>query len=139
MHHSAGLPEAPDHQIGERRAGGVPGEQPFAVEFVQPHGARPGCEDHRDELEQRVRLATGIGFSDCDPQTWARQCCIPTYVYQVRDDVLTVPADVQTIFDNLPIDDKQLIWIENSTIRWDGYLEFQRRPQPLLDWFACHL
>jgi hypothetical protein len=23
--------------------------------------------------------------------------------------------------------------------RWDGYLEFQRHPEPMLDWFAKHM
>jgi hypothetical protein len=38
------------------------------------------------------------------------------------------------MFDNIPIAEKKLQWIENTTARWDGYMEFQRRPQPMLDW-----
>jgi hypothetical protein len=64
---------------------------------------------------------------------------IPTYLDQVRDDVLTEPGDVQAIFDNIPAADKQLHWIEGTKARWDGYLEFQRRPRPVLDWFDTHL
>jgi hypothetical protein len=26
-----------------------------------------------------------------------------------------------------------------NTRRWDGYLEFQRRPEPMLGWFAKHM
>jgi len=55
------------------------------------------------------------------------------------DDVLTEPSDVQTMFDNIPVTDKKLLWIRDSTARWDGYLEFQRRPQPMLEWFASHM
>lgn len=40
------------------------------------------------------------------------------------------------MYDNITIEDKQLSWIEGTTCRWDGYLEFQRRPTPMLDWFA---
>jgi hypothetical protein len=57
----------------------------------------------------------------------------------VRDDVLTRPDDVQTMFDNIPLADKKLQWIDGSTARWDGYLEFQRRPTPMLEWFAQHM
>ncbi len=64
---------------------------------------------------------------------------VPTLLYQVRDDVLTDPSDVRTMFDNLPVADKQLQWIEGTTARWDGYLEFQRRPEPMLAWFAAHM
>ena len=57
----------------------------------------------------------------------------------VRGDILTDPSDVQAMFDNIPVADKKLHWIEGTTARWDGYLEFQRRPQPMLDWFARYL
>jgi len=35
--------------------------------------------------------------------------------------------------------EKKLQWIEGTTARWNGYLEFQRRPQPMLDWFAQYM
>ena len=60
---------------------------------------------------------------------------VPTFLYQVHDDSLTDPSDVQTMFDNVPVADKKLQWIYGTTARWDGYLEFQRRPQPMLDFF----
>jgi hypothetical protein len=31
--------------------------------------------------------------------------------------------------------EKKLQWIEGTKARWDGYLEFQRRPEPMLSWF----
>jgi hypothetical protein len=31
--------------------------------------------------------------------------------------------------------EKKLQWIEGTTARWDGYMEFQRRPEPMLGWF----
>jgi hypothetical protein len=37
------------------------------------------------------------------------------------------------------IADKKLQWIEGTTARWDGYLEFQRRPGPMLEWFDQHM
>jgi uncharacterized protein len=64
---------------------------------------------------------------------------VPTLLYQVRGDTLTHPSDVQAMYDNIPITDKKLQWIDGTTARWDGYLEFQRRPQPMLDFFARHM
>jgi hypothetical protein len=32
------------------------------------------------------------------------------------------------MFDNIPVAEKKLQWIEGTTARWDGYMEFQRRP-----------
>lgn len=61
------------------------------------------------------------------------------FLYQVHDDTLTRPDDVQAIYDHIPLDDKQLQWIPDSTARWDGYVEFQRRPEPMRDWFRTHM
>lgn len=91
------------------------------------------------DLEERIVLGTGIGFARRAPQEWAKNVCVPTFLYQVRDDVLTDPSDVQTMFDNIPVADKKLHWIRDTTARWDGYLEFQRRPRPMLDWFAKYM
>ena len=53
--------------------------------------------------------------------------------------MLTEPSDVQAMFDNIPVTDKKLAWIHGTTRRWDGYLEFQRHPEPMLEWFAKHM
>jgi uncharacterized protein len=92
-----------------------------------------------DEFERRLVMRTGIPFARRVPQEWAKGVLVPAFLYQVRDDVLTVPEDVQTMFDNIPVADKKLQWITGTTKRWDGYLEFQRRPEPMLDWFDRHM
>jgi hypothetical protein len=98
-----------------------------------------GLSDLLDDLDQRIIIRTSIGFAQRNVQEWAKSVCVPTFLYQVHDDVLTHPSDVQTIFDNIPVADKELHWVESTTARWDGYLEFQRRPEPMLDWFAKHM
>ncbi|WP_394842238.1 alpha/beta hydrolase [Pendulispora brunnea] len=95
--------------------------------------------DRIDDLEKRIVHRTGIGFAARAPRTWAKSVCVPTFLYQVHDDVLTKPIDVQTMFDNIPVADKKLHWIRETSARWDGYLEFQRRPGPMLDWFERHM
>lgn len=92
-----------------------------------------------NDLEQRILQRTGIGFDRRVPTEWAKNVCVPTFLYQVHDDVLTQPDDVQTMFDNIPVADKKLQWIDGTSARWDGYLEFQRRPRPMMDWFAKHM
>lgn len=98
-----------------------------------------GLEQLIDVFDDLVIERTGIGFAERQPQAWARSVTLPTYLYQVHDDALTDPSDVQNIFDNLASDHKRLDWIEGTTARWDGYMEFQRRPSRVLDWFATHL
>jgi uncharacterized protein len=89
-------------------------------------------------LDGRLKVATSIDFESRDTREWAKHVNVPTFLYQVRDDVLTRPDDVQAMYDNIPLDDKQLRWILDSTRRWDGYLEFQRRPEAMLAWFEQH-
>jgi uncharacterized protein len=116
------------------------GPQPVTARTIMERRlAMMGLPDRLDDLERRIVLRTGIGFAPRSPREWARNVQVPTFLYQVRDDVLTHPSDVQTMFDNIPVADKKLQWIEGTTARWDGYLEFQRRPEPMLDWFASHM
>jgi len=107
--------------------------------IVERRLAMLGLPDRIDELDQKIIRRSSIGFAERDAQEWAKSVRVPTYLYQVRDDVLTHPSDTQTMFDNMPAADKQLAWIEGSTARFDGYLEFQRRPAPMLDWFAKYM
>ena len=51
---------------------------------------------------------------------------MPTFIYQVHDDILTEPEDVQAMYDNIPVAEKKLQWIEGTKARWDGYLIFLR-------------
>lgn len=96
-------------------------------------------DEAMNELEQRMILKTSVDFSTRDVKEWAKSVTTSTFVYQVRDDILTTSADVQAIYDNLQTDDKQLHWIKDSTARWDGYVEFQRHPEPMLAWFDDHM
>jgi len=91
-----------------------------------------------DKLEQQVRLHTGFRLDDMSPVEPARSVNVPTLLYQVRDDLLTRPDDVQAIYDNIPVE-KDLFWIEGSTRRWDGYRHFAQNPERILDWFDRHM
>ena len=91
------------------------------------------------DLDREIRLVTSLGIDDMTPTTWARSVHLPTFLYQVRNDPMTLTSDVQTVFDNLAAEHKKLHWIDGTTARWDGYLEFQRRPEPMLEWFATHM
>jgi pimeloyl-ACP methyl ester carboxylesterase len=117
------------------------GPQPVTMKtIVQRRLAMAGVPaDRIDDLEQRLILRTSIGFARRAPQDWAGNVRVPTLLYQVHDDLLTEPGDVQAMFDNIPVADKKLQWIHGTTRRWDGYLEFQRHPEPMLGWYAAHM
>jgi len=98
-----------------------------------------GLSGRIQDLEQLIVLRTGIGFQRRNPREWAKGVYVPTLIYQVHQDKLTQPGDVQTMFDNIASPAKKLLWITGTTARWDGYLEFQRRPQPMLEWLETYL
>ncbi len=134
----AAMTQFPEAFVGVRC---LVGPQPVTMKtIVQRRLAMAGVPaEHIDDLEQRLLLRTSIGFARRAPQEWAKNVRVPTFLYQVHDDVLTEPSDVQTMFDNIPVNDKKLHWIRGTTLRWDGYLEFQRHPEPMLEWFAKHM
>jgi uncharacterized protein len=91
---------------------------------------------YMEELNHRVRLQTSFTIDQFSPVPWAKNITVPTFLYQVRDDLYTRPDDVQSMYDNIPVADKKLYWIEGTTRRWDGYTYFQREPAQMLEWFA---
>jgi pimeloyl-ACP methyl ester carboxylesterase len=114
--------------------------QPVTPRYiVQRRLAVLGLADRLHDFDTLIRLRTSFGLDQRTPQEWARNVRLPAFLYQVRGDILTDPSDVQAMYDNIPIAEKKLQWIEGTTARFDGYLEFQRRPQPTLDWFARYM
>ena len=114
--------------------------QPLSVGSVMKRTLEGmGLGDRIDQLDREIHLAASLTFDQMSPNEWAGSVKTPTFVYQVHDDVLTTPADVQATFDAIPIAEKKLHWIRGTTKRWDGYLEFQRRPEPMLAWFGEYM
>ncbi|KAH7142068.1 Alpha/Beta hydrolase protein [Dactylonectria macrodidyma] len=92
-----------------------------------------------DELDEMVFWRTSQHLDRFSPIPWARSVTIPTFMYQVHNDVTVRPYDVQAIFDAIPIEEKKLVWVENTTRRWDGYLYFQREPEEILAWLERYM
>ena len=88
------------------------------------------------DLSRRLVVTTSIGLAQRTPVEWAGHVTVPAFLIQVRDDILTDPSDVQAMFDAVPAPGKELHWVRGTTRRWDGYVEFQRRPELILDWLA---
>lgn len=86
------------------------------------------------EIDEGIFHATGFTLDAMCPIGAAASVGLPTVLLQVRDDVLTRPDDIQSIFDAMPATEKLLVWIEDSTRRWDGYTHFARRPVEILAW-----
>ena len=51
----------------------------------------------------------------------------------------TKPYDVQAVYDNIPVDDKKLFWIEGTTVRTEAYRYFSNDPVQVIEWFDSHM
>lgn len=94
-----------------------------------------GMPDALPEVADALRRATSMELRDMDMPPYATAVEIPTLLLQVRDDTLTTPGDVQAIFDAMPTEQKELLWIEGTNRRFDGYNYLPANPKPMLDWF----
>lgn len=79
--------------------------------IIQRRLATIGLQDRIDELDELDELVierTSIGFKRRSVREWARNVYVPTFLYKVHDHVLTEPADVQAMFDDMPVAEKRL-------------------------------
>lgn len=92
-----------------------------------------------DDVDRTCRMQTSFAIHELGLREPAKSASVPTFVYQVKDDLWTKPADVQIIYDNMPVEEKKLHWIEGSTRRRDGYLWFQKEPQMVSEWLGRYM
>jgi hypothetical protein len=98
-----------------------------------------GITDWIDDIDREIQLITSFTMDQMSPIPYAKNVRVPTFITQVHDDALTKPSDVQQIFDNIPVRDKKLFWIEGTTRRWDGYNYFPEHPKQMIEWFDTHM
>ena len=119
-----------------------------ALVALQPVSARPFIEQAADKagiahgaemFDAASRKRTGFGIDELSPIEHAKAVMVPTLMAQVHRDFLTKPSDVQTIFDNIPVADKKLFWIEGTDQRFQGYNYFGEHPELMLEWFDSHI
>ena len=89
-------------------------------------------------FEEVYREVSGFSVKDSSPIENAKHVKIPTFVIQVKDDAMTYPEDVQTIFDCIPVKDKKLFWIEGTPWRFHGYTYFSEHPEQMIEWYNKH-
>ena len=85
-----------------------------------------------------VQQETSFEIDELSPIPIMDRIRTPTFLYAVKDDVLTKEEDVQTMYDRLGVEDKKLLWVE-GTVRAKGYTHFQENPDVFVEWFAKHM
>jgi pimeloyl-ACP methyl ester carboxylesterase len=90
-------------------------------------------------FDERIHELTGFRLKELDPAPLAKNVKVPTLFAQVRKDSLIDTKDSQGIFDALGAEDKRMVWIEDTTRRFDGYNYFANKPAEMIDWFQKHV
>ena len=114
--------------------------QPCSMDYpMKVFATAQGVGDFMDVLDEEQNRLGGFSNPDMTPHLFAPNVKIPTLVSQVHHDSWTIPDDVQTTFDLLGSTEKELLWIEGTTRRFDGYNYFGQHPEKMLDWFAKYM
>lgn len=115
-----------------------------AMVMLQPVSARPivetfvegiGMADGFEKFDKAVHERTGFHLDEQAPADHVGAVTVPTLVAQVHDDSMTRPDDVQSIFDAIPVKEKELYWIGGTNRRFDGYNFFGVHREVPIDWF----
>lgn len=99
-----------------------------------------GLGEFYDVFAKEVEDIRGIPLQEMTPHLFAKNITMPTYIVQNKDDVWTIPEDVQSTFDLIPVDDKKLHWIEDGdTRRFIGYNFFGEHPETMIEFLDEHM
>jgi hypothetical protein len=94
-----------NHPLGFSRSGIPTHLRPWHTDWA------PSGNGFEVDLVPDYKILHDAGYHVLDeriPQEWAKNVRVPTFLYQVRGNVLTDPSDVQTMYDNIPVADKKL-------------------------------
>lgn len=99
-----------------------------------------GLGDFYNEFCEEIEKNIGVKLEDMTPHKHVANLKIPTFIVQNKDDAWTVPDDIQTTFDLIPIEEKKLFWIEKGdTRRFVGYNYLGENPKMMIEWFNKYM
>ncbi len=113
---------------------------PNMTAIFQAFGELQGIAQYQELIDLELLKLGGFPAADMSGALWAPAVKMPVLMWQVRDDAWTKnPQDAQYTFDRLGSEDKEMVWIEDTTRRFrDGYNWFGRNPEKVLSFFAKH-
>lgn len=97
-----------------------------------------GMTSSFDEVCRLIKQESSFEIDELSPIPIMGSITVPTFIYSVRNDILTKESDVQTMYDLISISDKKLHWVD-GTVRMKGYTFFQENPQMFIEWLAQHM
>jgi alpha-beta hydrolase superfamily lysophospholipase len=113
--------------------------QPLSIDaYITGIGKRLRIKDPVDDFSRILNRYGGFRVSDAQMPKIAHAVKVPTMLVQVRKDYMTLPSDLEAIYENFGTDDKKLLWIEDTNARFDAYRYFEHKPEEMIDWFDAH-
>ena len=82
---------------------------------------------------------TGLTVEDHNIIPKVKNIKVPTFFLQVRDDMNSRWTDVQEMYENTPVEDKKIHYIEGTPWRFKGYTYFSEHPEQMVEWFDTHM
>lgn len=82
---------------------------------------------------------TGLTVADHNIIPKFKNVNIPTFFFQVRDDSNSRWTDVQEMHDLTPVEDKKILYMEGTPLRFKGYNYFSENPEEMVEWFDTHM
>ncbi|PAB59290.1 alpha/beta hydrolase [Anaeromicrobium sediminis] len=114
--------------------------EPMIQRMVDGAGMSPEMYDVAIEAyDKALREQTGFGVDRYDMPKIAHLVKIPTLLLQVKEDLMTKPFDMENIYANLGTEDKKLVWVEGTPMRFHGYTYFSEKPEEMIEWFNAHM
>ena len=86
-----------------------------------------------DDVDVAMQQLAGFSLNEMSPYAYLKDIKVPVLYSQVRQDVITDPADLEYIVEHTPTE-KKMVWIEGELNRFDGYNYFGDNPAEMLDW-----
>jgi len=82
---------------------------------------------------------TGLTVADHNIIPVTKSINVPTFFFQVRDDSNSLWTDVQEMYENTPVEDKKISYLEGTPLRFKGYTYFSEHPEEMVEWFDAHM
>ena len=128
-------------------------EQVEAMVATQPLSGRPMIERMVDgaglgpeaydaavaAYDEALKEQTGFGVDRYDMPAIAHNIKMPTFLLQVKEDLMTKPFDMENIYANLGTEEKKLFWVEGTQMRFHGYTYFSEHPEEMVKWFDTYM
>ena len=110
-----------------------------AAPFIERALSDNGVENAVERFNARYSYYSSFRHTDSNAIARAHAVPCPTMLVQVKDDVTTKPSDAEGIFERLPNPDKKLLWIEETSVRYEGYRYFSQNPTEMVGWYDANM